>query len=1480
MAKKLSKNTPKKKLQVGDLITVPDGLSGQPTSFSQILGSQEKELLVNNAQPFTGYKTEDQKYWNTTADIQGRKTNDRWKNQFANIKGHDVLQFGLYGVDAMLRKNEAMRNQEAFNRRFRNVMTQQPLYDYNYMYGPDASGGTQYQNLIMAEDGAEIRRTASPNFGDVEVEGGEFIQLPDLSTQHIQGPSHEQGGVHTNLPEGSRVFSDHLKPKGGKKTYAQLAKKYDTEKWEKVLNNAYASEADRNTANLMFRRNQSILNELFADQQIQNGNSDGTDQAQERMSQMPQMPQMQQPQQPQMMGKFGLDLKKGEKLSFTNPFVYGGQYIGGTAEFGYGGMYQDGGMFPFNSTFYGKTPGDTSNLTIGTISKGKPTFQEGGTVEGEKTKNPENSDKSNPFDNDTVKHFFGLMVKEYGYGVVVDKATNKLYYGKVNWDPEVGESYDVQSFEVLTGQNKNVDIAYKKTLDELEVNPYYRATPLGFFTLSSSTMYGGPGLNLNETYTLPDAEGVRTVVAVHNTYVGPDDMTRAARYNNQNPEDNYASYGCVNCRPPDLKNLIGFLSSQKNKAQFVINSEKPIDYHKEVFNKNKATFRKPGTNLAANLSVSPKALELYNVEQQHQENKKKIWEELIKDDYIDTEKLEKEIKNPDSPLNTDPKIKQLVTSVVENNAGQGISLPKNAPEGTIAQEAHTKVTQSANLPADASISREYFKESNLKPKGTTSTPASAPPLPSVPTSVNIPGPQQVEKEAQAKLAAQSDAAILEGAPSTTNPEKLYEDWNWNENYGVDVTTGFPSTAQPSYPSVSPIINPDAAAVTQDAEAPVTAPPKMAYEDWKATQPKNISNPKLQKMYKEYLASSETPSETQATTSAAPQAIPQAIEQTTIQTPPPQTTSGPTTQPGSQVAATTETTVPKNVQAKIDAGVPLTQEELYGLRKVEKIKEAYSRDPKYKFRTEDLPQIKDELKVALKEWGIDTKENLEKVDKVNTLNGFTEVAEALQNKVYNTDPELATDYGINEASTLQGLQFLSNKEKISEEELNKITGGDATLKSKITSSQYGSYQSFSPEERQKITQGIKTLPKEKQDEYGKTNFMDKAWFFRRPIIKEVEFKDKKEYDDYVKNINVGGKYVGQEGEKRGLYIKPIYKGEDPKGDAPKKEPIPVEKTYPGSQFTPPGQFQQMPSTPGRMPLYQMAPEALGYLSGLSPYSYYTPDYTHTEIAPPTLNIDPELQSIDDSLQSSIRQSTGNASLDASRKSALFNQALAAKQQAFARKQNFDAQARYQADQYNAQARDLESFRDVSSAAQVYNEYMAGAQDAAQRERLSAITNIVDKKAQHDADEFRKIMYFTTMYPNYYYQGTDKLNPIKLNPYANADFYSVMANKYPGQTANKVQVAPPEYPEKQTQGPLLTTPFVPNLPQTPRVSSGKPFYEVNQDLGMEQMGLPDLNPQVLPQATPQMEDMYGLPDEFYPEQKKSSPMRYGGNIFKRK
>lgn len=45
----------------------------------------------------------------------------------------------------------------------------------------------------------------------VEVEGGEVAELPNGQMQMFQGPTHEQGGVDANLPEGTEIYSERLK---------------------------------------------------------------------------------------------------------------------------------------------------------------------------------------------------------------------------------------------------------------------------------------------------------------------------------------------------------------------------------------------------------------------------------------------------------------------------------------------------------------------------------------------------------------------------------------------------------------------------------------------------------------------------------------------------------------------------------------------------------------------------------------------------------------------------------------------------------------------------------------------------------------------------------------------------------------------------------------------------------------------------------------------------------------------------------------------------------------------------------------------------------------------------------------------------------------------------------------------------------------------------------------------------------------------
>jgi hypothetical protein len=192
-----------------------------------------------------------------------------------NSEFGDAVTLGLTGIDAALTYNQDLENQRKFNESIQQ-RNSKPLYDYNYMYGRTTSGGTEYQPTIKAEMGAKInKRYASEGMNDVEIEGGEFIQLPNLDTEMAEGPSHSNGGIPTNLPDETRVYSNNLKPEGSKKTFAQIAKNYDITSYKKTLENPFAKQVDKDTASLMMQRNQKILDELFRDQQILNGNSNG-----------------------------------------------------------------------------------------------------------------------------------------------------------------------------------------------------------------------------------------------------------------------------------------------------------------------------------------------------------------------------------------------------------------------------------------------------------------------------------------------------------------------------------------------------------------------------------------------------------------------------------------------------------------------------------------------------------------------------------------------------------------------------------------------------------------------------------------------------------------------------------------------------------------------------------------------------------------------------------------------------------------------------------------------------------------------------------------------------------------------------------------------------------------------------------------------------------------------------------------------------
>lgn len=186
--------------------------------------------------------------------------------------------------------------------------------------------------------------------------------------------------------------------------------------------------------------------------------------------------------------------------------------------------------------------------------------------------------------NPVQKFYADRMYEKYGKVILTDKANNRTIYGTKKSDG----SWDLNSFEVLTGQNPNFNDISNLSVEQLGKNRSKRGTPIGLFSLEADDdIYGYPGLRLNNTGN----------IAYHITYKGPDDLYRSALYNNNNNIDNYRSYGCINCEKPSLEALLKF-ANPEDKA-LIINSNLGFKNNENWIKKNspelyKELFKKQG----------------------------------------------------------------------------------------------------------------------------------------------------------------------------------------------------------------------------------------------------------------------------------------------------------------------------------------------------------------------------------------------------------------------------------------------------------------------------------------------------------------------------------------------------------------------------------------------------------------------------------------------------------------------------------------------------------------------------------------------------------------------------------------------------------------------------------------------------------------------------------------------------------------------
>ena len=214
--------------------------------------------------------------------------------------------------------------------------------------------------------------------------------------------------------------------------------------------------------------------------------------------------------------------------------------------------------------------------------------------------------------------------------------------------------------------------------------------------------------------------------------------------------------------------------------------------------------------------------------------------------------------------------------------------------------------------------------------------------------------------------------------------------------------------------------------------------------------------------------------------------------------------------------------------------------------------------------------------------------------------------------------------------------------------------------------------------------------------------------------------------------------------------PKFEQEVPKEQPPVQVPQDQYREYTLNQMAKKPMYDKL-----GFPLYQAAPNLLGYADALNTYPYYTPDYTHWELSPSKLNIQPELESLDAATAGYYQMTTGNPALDSARRQATYAEGLKAKQNAFGRKENYDAQTQFMADQYNTQARTQEQNLDTAATERVYNNYRALAKDYAATERNKILQNLAMKQGLHAANEANKQLYMNNFFPNVSYDANGNM-----------------------------------------------------------------------------------------------------------------------------
>ena len=89
--------------------------------------------------------------------------------------------------------------------------------------------------LNLLGGSSQFAKGGTVNNPKVEVEGQEVAELPNGQVCEFQGPSHEDGGIKTNLPEGTDIYSKRIKVEGKTMAERKLARERKIESLMKLI---------------------------------------------------------------------------------------------------------------------------------------------------------------------------------------------------------------------------------------------------------------------------------------------------------------------------------------------------------------------------------------------------------------------------------------------------------------------------------------------------------------------------------------------------------------------------------------------------------------------------------------------------------------------------------------------------------------------------------------------------------------------------------------------------------------------------------------------------------------------------------------------------------------------------------------------------------------------------------------------------------------------------------------------------------------------------------------------------------------------------------------------------------------------------------------------------------------------------------------------------------------------------------------------